>query len=203
MNRGSWILVGLFGGIAAVLAGWVLLGTGAADSAERAVPPPSDEAARATLKAFDADKPKLRPNVTLPTTRMAPDKIRMEIDREGIALRAQMLDRPQLRRGFKKYDPVEATPAGLATLVEERKDDLDSCFRAAKLHTPELDGDLTLSLELAGKGAGLTVESVRTDVPDAVDATMLEGCLATVFREMTFEGEPGTLTQAVVLSAGD
>jgi hypothetical protein len=87
---------------------------------------------------------------------------------------------------------------GVAAAVSLRRPDLEACYETALFHSPELQGTLTLVLQVEpqeGEAFG-RVTSVETE--GDLEATVFEGCVATVFEEIKFDTkEPATLRYPV------
>lgn len=192
MNRSSWIWAGLIVGIAVALGGFfVVLPT--VSTVEQQSDPGTIEAVPSLSTTPENPYPDRkfgRGEPRFGTPHVTPDAL---------------LSRSRALRLNQKAEPAtgpfDATDAGLAVATQARTDDLHSCYRTARYHDPALPQELTLSVTIAETPDGLAATAVSTGLGDDVDATILEGCLATVFAELSFEGQPGTLTQAVTLSA--
>lgn len=186
MNRRVWGIVAVFASIAALLLMWSFLSSDA------------DPEPQGTATAH----PSLRPQaVKMERVKLDPNRTRMSV--------RDMAARQQRATG------VARSPEGLADgvfpldqegidrAVRERQTDMQACYETALFHTPGISGKMTLALRIepdAGQPWG-RVASVESD--STLDATVLEGCLATVFEELRFDArEPITIRYPITFEPG-
>lgn len=187
MNKRLWGLVALFAGIVGMLGVWLMM------SEDPATPEAEARSEVASARPKPGEPPDLKRTQAL---RVSPERAHIGV--RDVAMRQQRLIKA--REGLPSL-PL-ATPegvfeldqAGIAAAVDERKADLKACYETALFHTPGLSGKMTLALQIEpapGKDWG-TVASVDSD--STLDATVLEGCVTTVFEELRFDArEPVTI----------
>lgn len=193
MNRSSWI-VGLVGVAAVSLGAWFLVaGSQSEEPTSNPAPTPAPSEAKAELSPVRA-----KPLVGDRMARAEPIT-RPELSTDVLAARNQALR--LARERTRSTGPFQASEPGLQAAVAARQSDIDSCFKTARYHEPELPGNASLSLTLEPDGDDIVVASAATTFEGDADGTILNGCLTTVFEELDFEGSAGTLSCAVALSA--
>ena len=200
MQGRSLVWVGLFGGLAAVLAVWLVMGDGSATTSE---PPEMKRSARDALEHFDPKRPDAKPTTTAIPSKLTADDLRKRTLGGHQGRPALLTSRSELiRRATRSRRVFSADDAGMADVIKLVRPELDSCFRTARFHEPELSGTLVLSLEVAAiDEEKLGLVGLSTDLPDDVDTSILEGCFVTVFEDIKFKGEPTTLSHALSLTA--
>ncbi len=205
MDNRSWIWVGLFGGVATVLLLWLLL-SGTDTKTEAAIQRAgrADEIAAPNFKGAKTTKgpPALR-------------AVKADIDPSKLTAR-QIAQRPRVsltpipaERRAPRPQPLDGDPfpldsQGIADAIDARREDLQACYETALFHTPDLEGSmvLTLVVEPDDEQDASIVSSVKTS--SDLDATILEGCIATVFEELRFQkGEQTTINYPVNLAPGE
>ena len=93
---------------------------------------------------------------------------------------------------------------GVKAAIDSRMEDIEGCYDTALFHTPGLSGKMTLVMDVQpvdGQEYG-SVEGV--DAESNLDATVFEGCVATVFEELKFAiTEPTKLRYPIEFDADD
>jgi hypothetical protein len=108
------------------------------------------------------------------------------------------LTRRAVKPGARPAGVFALDEQGVAAAVALRRPDLEACYETALFHSPDLQGTLTLVMQVEpqeGEPFG-RVTAVETD--GDFEATVFEGCVATVFEELKFDTkEPTTLRYPV------
>jgi hypothetical protein len=167
-----WSVVGLFAGIAAMLAVWLLMSS-------------------------DPEAGKAPPGV-VPIGRM-PHVERRPLDLKDRRLPDVALQR-LIARGAKEGAPgspraasTAPTPGvypldqdGVKGAVESRRTDLKACWDTARFHTPDLPAEMTLVLDVQPVEGESTSQVAKVATDGVADASVFEGCAATVFEGVRF-----------------
>lgn len=195
MNKRLWGLVAVFAGIAAMLGVWLMMSDDPRVAPEN--PPPGEvgEVASTDLTKARVGKARMVP--------MDPSRLKLNVH--------QAAERRQRLVNLQRSLPTKAAPGvfaldqeSIAAAVQERREDLQACYETALLHTPGLSGKMTLALQIEpvpGETWG-QVASVGTD--GKTDASVLEGCIKTVFDELKFDArEPVTIRYPVSFTSDE
>ncbi len=202
MDNKVLLSVGVFAGVLVAVGAWLLTAGGnptvppelavasgaeGADAPERALPGKDPR-----RPMFDRKMTK-RPNLAMVQDKLGAAGAQARIDRiAGLGLA-----NPVNTAGEAVYSLDKES---IAAAMDARTEDLVACYQTALFHTPDLEGKLTLTLELIPEEGQdhATVDSVTTD--SELEAPVLDGCIATVFEELKFDvgDEQTTLTWPVV-----
>lgn len=200
MNNRVWAAVAAFAGLAVLLGIWVSMQTDttpAEGSAGPRGPKPLSEARAIPLDPPDARLGTGDLAMGQPMSRRGPrGRPDGRPNMQGIHPPPQ-IDVPP---GMQQTYPT--TEDGIARAVNDARSELSACYETAKFHSPALTGKMTLQLAVEpAEGAPIgQVKSVQTD--SAVDDTMFESCVATVFGEMRFVAtEPTTIRYPIDFDA--
>lgn len=187
------VLVGGLVGLAATLVAWWVLGSGDGRRTKRERVGQVDVAAPVRVDARDLQR--IRPGVGLRP------EVSAKLHPDGVP--AGIVAPPP-------EDGVPAAPApgvyaldqdGISAAVRERTPDLQACYETAKYHTPGLAGTMTLTFAVVPDPGAGTGHVASVDVDTALDATVFEGCVVTVFEELRFATtEPTTVRYPVTFS---
>lgn len=195
MNRRTG-LIGLFVGLVLLIGAWMLLSVEEAPKKKVASAPPKTPIIRegkveaSRLKALPLNE---RPEMSLQSLAA----------RQG-RLQAVAPDRGEARPGARPPGVFALDQQGVAAAVEGRKKDLEACYETALFHTPELAGTLTLVLQVEPVDGSPFGKITSVDTESSLDATVFEGCVATVFEELMFDTqEPTTLRYPVTFEPPD
>ncbi|MBX2798727.1 MAG: hypothetical protein KTR31_13685 [Myxococcales bacterium] len=214
MNQRSVVWVALFGGVSLMLLGWLLLSN--TDPTTEAALDRAVNGGEGAGDGFNAEPGEPKEHGPLLRTKLDPDLIRSAKRGDHLAVRGPLMARLRTKDGkglIRKVRPAVTGPyaldsEGVAAAVAALQTDLDGCFKTARFHTPDLEGELVLTLTAEPApddgGDAAKITSVGTDAEQ--DAAVLEGCLNTVFADVSFTGvEPGsgatTIRYPVRLSA--
>ncbi len=187
MNKSVWWVVGLFGGLIAMIVVWLVL---------TSTSPTSTAGTRQPL-IKDRKMVKMSPQIR---------KVDMERIRQNPAIRPIGSSPARTIRSPMGPPPggiYALDQDGIAAAVASEHDELTACYETALFHTPGLSGKMTLELEVVpveGQPHG-TVETV--DIESDLDATVLEGCIATVFEDLKFAATEITTVRYPVVLASD
>lgn len=204
MNRSSWIVGALVGAVALGLG--VYLFSPGEDGPEPAAGEEAPAVKRPTAKpgvkggpANEAERAQVGAKSEEPRFGRAEAVAIRGVTPDVISARSEALRLARERR--VELGPFDADAAGLEAVVKARRSDLNSCFRTARYHDPDLPEDVELTIVLESDDDRVSAGPVNVSFSGDADPTILEGCLSTVFEELIFEGQPGTLVQRVRLSA--
>ena len=191
MNRRVWGIVAVFASIAALLVTWMLLANG----------PRGDAAGEGA--AADA--------VVRKTPIRVDRAVKLDPNRSRVAVRDRVL-RQQRTTAAGTAPAAAGVPVegvfpldqdGIARAVQERKADMQACYETALFHTPGIAGKMTLSLQIEPEPDQAWGRVVSVESDSTLDATVLEGCIATVFEELRFDArEPITIRYPVAFEPG-
>lgn len=198
MQGRVWVVVGVFAGVAVMLGAWMLLAN-----------EPATQAAKERAGARGEKGPKigkLDRKAEIPPDRLKQLSVQRLAQRPGTPggppAVAQVPAGPAAPPDDEAETVYPLDASGVKDAVASRMGDLKACYETALFHTPDLSGKMTLSLDVEpspGQAWGL-VERVDTD--SDLDATVFEGCVATVFEELRFAAtEPATLRYPLVFEA--
>lgn len=102
-----------------------------------------------------------------------------------------------------EFEPTTHAPDldGIQDAIDERMPELTACYETHLAHQPEANGKLVMAMQLAPEGTATKIAGVNIAASD-MDATMMEGCIATVFEELRFDivGQPTVVTMPLVFS---
>jgi len=182
-----WIVVGVFAGVAVMLGAWMLLSN-----------EPATEAARERVPDGRPRVGKIERKLEVP-----PERVR-QLAVERHLPRGAGGDAPGAPAVGSSARVFPLDESGVKAAVAARIEDLEACYETALFHTPGLSGKMTLSLEIEPAPGQVWGTVRRVDTDSDLDATVFEGCVATVFEELRFAApEPATLRYPIVFEADD
>ena len=104
-------------------------------------------------------------------------------------------------------DDFEATTfapdmAGIQAAVAERMPELSACYETHLANQPGATGRLVMAIQLAPEGTSSKIDTVNIGASD-IDATMMQGCIATALEELRFEAvpQPTVMTMPLIFDA--
>ena len=185
MGRTAWLVAGLFGGVAILMAVWFTLGAEPEVAAPR---PVGDLPAPAVMSQF--------------STR----------NREGLSL--EKVRRAEVYKGAGdqigavqpevEAKPLSATSRGVRTALRRHRLAVDGCFAAAEVHDPSLPRRLALEVELQSHPeGGARVASVQATERQSPEVDTLVSCLHGVLEPLAFEGDATKVSVRAERSAGN
>jgi hypothetical protein len=199
-TRWKGAVVATFAGLVGAVALWVSL-------AEEVAPPPPAPGAPEAMKGakavpVDPASLQIHGDEIAGRQRLLAGARPIQGSRGKLDPRSREAIRPPMVLPDRRLPPnvYRLDQGGVAAAVDARRADLDGCYETAKFHSPDLEGKMTLVLQLepgaGGDGSAggaspfASVSSVETD--SQLDATMFEGCVETVFQEMKFDAKEST-----------
>ncbi|MCA9494231.1 MAG: AgmX/PglI C-terminal domain-containing protein [Myxococcales bacterium] len=183
-QKTRWALVGLFGGAVLMISVWLFL-----------------SGAPSTTNAIGVqDQRGLRPMGPQKRPTFGPVAARSLNSRHDIegAVRVEGLQ-PAPGGDAPPTDPTERQvhaldQGGISAAVEAERAELEACYETALFHTPDLAGSMTLELQITPVEGERVARIEAVDVQSDIDATIFEGCVATVFEDLRFDAtEPTTV----------
>ncbi|MCB9687200.1 MAG: AgmX/PglI C-terminal domain-containing protein [Alphaproteobacteria bacterium] len=197
-QKTRWALLGLFGGAMLMIGLWLFL-TGS--------PSTTNPIALQENRGLRPLGPQKRPVFEPVGAR----SIKSVHDRVG-AVRVVGLEPVPGADGPKDGEPDQIgekrvyamDQAGISAAVDSERSELEACYETALFHTPDLAGSMTLELQITPV-EGETVARIETvDVDTDIDATIFEGCIATVFEDLRFHAtEPTTVRYPLTFQADE
>lgn len=189
-----WALLGVFGGAVGLIAIWLVASSDSADT---------HNTARGV--AAPRGKGKMKAPIGVPSR--TADVARIHAHRDAVPIDPSLIPgatavpppKPNLPAGVHPLDQT-----GIADAVQAEMSELEACYETALFHTPGLTGSMILEMKVTPVEGEKVARVESVHVESDVDATVFEGCVATVFEDLRFSAtEATTVRYPLTFDAGE